>query len=175
MRSISLSFILLFIVASFSSSAQEAPRTESKIFVGGNFGLQFGTNYTVVNVSPLVGYRFTEKFSSGVGGTYEYYKIKEPYYTFHTNIYGASIFSRYLVFNNIFLHAEYEELSLEQYNYFENITRRIWVPGLFLGGGIQQPIGSRGFLQFLVLFDVIQDPNSPYQNPVIRAGVGFGL
>ncbi len=32
---------------------------KSKLFFGGNLGLAFG-NYTIINVSPLVGYRFTE-------------------------------------------------------------------------------------------------------------------
>ena len=32
---------------------------KSKLFVGGNLGLAFGT-YTIINVSPLVGYHFTD-------------------------------------------------------------------------------------------------------------------
>ena len=34
---------------------------KSKLFFGGNLGLAFGT-YTIVNVSPLVGYQFTLNF-----------------------------------------------------------------------------------------------------------------
>jgi hypothetical protein len=42
---------------------------KSKLFVGGALGLAFGT-YTIVNVSPLVGYHFTPVFAAGAGINY---------------------------------------------------------------------------------------------------------
>lgn len=38
----------------------------SKLTVGGNFGLQFG-DYTIVNISPQVGYKFSKHFTFGTG------------------------------------------------------------------------------------------------------------
>jgi hypothetical protein len=173
--------LFLCIDTAFSQQPPPPPPSQQsfsdRIYVGGNFGLQFGTYYTLVDIAPLAGYKFTEKFSSGLGATYIYYKYKDPTYnfSFHTNVYGGSVFSRYFISDYIFAHAELEELSLETFDYFDQKVQRIWVPALFIGGGYQQPIGGHGFAQFLILYDVIQDLNSPYNNPVIRIGFGFGF
>jgi hypothetical protein len=147
-----------------------------KIYIGGNFGLQFGTT-TVVNLSPQVGYRVTEKFVPGIGITYIYYSYKIPNYKrVESNIYGGSVFSKYFFTPNLFAHGEFEELNLEAYDDSipPHIIRR-WVPSLFVGGGYNQPLGQRGFIQLLLLFEVLQDRNSPYlnRNPVVRIGFGF--
>src|SRR5687768_12934957 len=42
-----------------------------KLTFGGNFGAQFG-QVTFVDVSPLVGYRATDKLTVGIGGTYNF-------------------------------------------------------------------------------------------------------
>ncbi len=147
-----------------------------RIYIGGNLGLQFGTN-TVINVSPQVGYRVTEKFVPGIGITYIYFNFRDPYSNsrYESSIYGGSIFGKYFFTQNFFAHAEYEELNLDGYDRFLGKYSRIWVPSLFLGGGYNQPLGQRGFIQLLVLFEVLQDVNSPYyrNNPVIRIGFGF--
>ena len=47
----------------------------SKLSLGGTFGLQFG-DYTVINLSPQVGYDFSKYFTFGAGLGYTYYKDK---------------------------------------------------------------------------------------------------
>ena len=44
----------------------------SHLFFGGGLGLQFGS-MTLIEISPLVGYKITPKFSIGVSPTYKYY------------------------------------------------------------------------------------------------------
>ncbi|MBK8341130.1 MAG: hypothetical protein IPK99_14550 [Flavobacteriales bacterium] len=46
-----------------------------------------------------------------------------------------------------------------------------------LGGGYSARLGGNTYLTAMVLFDVIQDVNSPYSGgePWISAGVGFGF
>src|SRR6185369_4201295 len=59
---------------------QPEPAEESfwdKIYIGGNFGLEFGTR-TIINVSPQIGYRLTDKFVPGIGLTYIYYNYRYP-------------------------------------------------------------------------------------------------
>ena len=178
--------IIFFGLASQFSFAQNPPRPDAppreqrdfwdKIYIGGNLGLQFGT-YTVVDLEPQIGYRITDRLTSGIGITYIYSKYTDPTYnyTFKTNIYGGSLFTRFLVYESLFAQVEYEQLSLEAFDYFQQKATRIWVPAFFVGGGYRQQIGERSSFQFLILYDIIQDRNSPFINPVIRVGFGFGF
>ena len=153
------------------SSASVA--SENRIFTGGDFGMQFGSQ-TYIQIAPLIGYRLTEDFSAGITGKYIYYNLKNSNYNYKTNIYGGGIFTRYNILEEIFLHAEFEALSLEVPTSVYEINRRI-VSGLFLGAGYRQFIGEFSSLNLMILFDVIEDKYSPYQNPQIRIGFDFGL
>ena len=159
-----------------SPPAERKKSMWEKIYIGGNFGLQFGST-TVVNVSPQIGYRVTERFIPGIGVTYIYYNYRNPYTNsrYESSIYGGSIFAKYFFTPNFFGHAEYEELNLDGYDIYLNTYSRLWVPSLFIGGGYNYPLGRRGFVQLLALFEVLQDRNSPYyrNNPIIRIGFGF--
>lgn len=66
----------------------------NKFFFGGGFGLNFGTE-SIITINPEVGYRFTDKFSAGVGISYNYYSYNRVP-KFSTNIYGGNIFSSYI-------------------------------------------------------------------------------
>lgn len=148
---------------------------ENRIFTGGDFGLQFGSS-TYILVAPLVGYRITEQFSAGITGKYIYYSIKDDYagFDYSTNIYGGGVFTRYNVMEEIFLHAEFEALSMEVPISVYEMNRRI-VSGLFLGAGYRQFIGDYSSLNLMILFDVIEDKYSPYTNPQVHIGFDFGL
>lgn len=143
------------------------------MFFGGNIGLQFG-NYTYVDISPMVGYRVTDRFSAGLSATYIYYSVNDPaYYNYSSHIYGGSIFSRYLFTENVFAHAELELLNMDIYDPF--YLGRQTIPSLLLGAGYRMPMGSNASMSFLLLFDVIEDRYSPYINPIIEIGFGFGF
>jgi hypothetical protein len=51
------------------------------------------------------------------------------------------------------------------------------VPYLFLGGGYRQKISQTTYLEFEVMFDVLQDENSQYDawEPVFAVGVSVGV
>jgi len=163
---------------------------ESRIFFGGGLGLQFG-DVTLIDVSPMVGYRFTDKLAAGVTLTYKYYKVRN-YYAYYlnlpsddlkSNIYGGSLFTRYFLFENLFAQAEYEYLLYSYDAYEQNIggsgylkkAETIDLPSFFLGGGYRQPIGGRTFFTITVLYNFSESPYSPYSNPIIRAGISVGM
>lgn len=147
----------------------------NRFFTGGDFGLQFGSS-TYIQIAPLLGYRITEQFSAGITGKYIYYSLKDDYagFDYKTNIYGGGLFTRYNVLEELFLHAEFEALSMEVPLSVYETNRRI-VSGLFLGAGYRQFIGDHSSLNLMLLFDVIEDKYSPYTNPQIRIGFDFGL
>jgi len=148
----------------------------SRLFYGGGFGLQFGS-VTLIEVSPLVGYKVTPKLGIGISPSYKYYSYKNPYYPssrLETNVFGGSVFARYMIFENIFAHAEYESLfyntkvpgypvEMQQYN------------SVLVGGGYRQMIGGNAAMNILVLWNLNDTPDSPYTNPVIRIGFTVGM
>lgn len=168
-----LSFGSLYAQKQFDDSGEY--NFMDRVCFGGGGGFSAGSNYTAINVSPIVGYMFTNRFSSGVGIIYQYINYKNI--DLKTNNYGGSIFSRFNVTPQFFLHTEYEGLNYERFNVVggEVRTERLYSPSLFLGGGYFQPLGARGGVSFMLLYNLIYDQdNSSYPQPyVIR--VGFSL
>lgn len=168
------------------SYGQEGPQSEhpilDRMFFGGSLGLQFGSA-TYIDVSPLVGYKITEKLHAGVGATYIYYKVKDTYYnySYETSIYGGRIFGRYYFLDNLFGHLEWEILNMDvpstntingvqSYDYIrDNIM------SLMVGGGYAQPIGSNAAITLMILWNLTEEQYSPYQNPIFRLGIAAGF
>ena len=184
MKNIFRKIIFVLLVAPVFVSAQKEPSGsssfDSRIFTGGYFGLQFGT-YTLVELSPIVGYKVTDKFTPGISITYIYEKFKDPYNyypTYTTSIYGGSVFMRYYVIPTLFAHVECQVLNLDVPDYingYYDSYHRANVTGIFIGGGYREPIGERSSFNILLLYDINQDPFSPYQNPIIKVGLGIGI
>ena len=92
-----------------------------------------------------------------------------------------AFFSRYYLFffQDLFLHAEYEALNYEQVyinNFYEvDHKERVWVNSLFVGGGYRQWVGQNAFIGITVLWNLLDNLDSPYNNPIFRIGVGVGL
>lgn len=145
-----------------------------RVVMGGSFGAQFG-NITLVDLSPTIGYRFTDNLIAGFGVRYIYYEERIFSNTFKTNVYGGNIFSQYSFLENLLAHVEVEALNLEDISVFTRETRRIWINSVFVGGGYQAPIGGNSFVNLLLLFNLTETENSPYSNPILRINFGFGL
>jgi len=160
--------------------SKQAKFDPSRLTFGGNFGATFGS-VTYVDISPLVGYRITDKFTAGIGLTYIYYRQK---YTFsngntsiyQTNLYGGRLFSQYAIFPNIFIHGELEALNFDYYDFLTGDNTRAWFVSPIVGAGITQPIGQRGSFRIMALYALnSNNPKSPYyRNPFIFR-VGFFL
>jgi len=169
--------LIFFLMLSFKVHSQKNAHWSSRLLYGGNLGLQFGT-VTAIDLSPQIGYMVTDKLTPGVGITYQYYSDNRiSGYEFKTHIYGGRIYTSYEFIENFIAHIEYEALSLEsQYfkvNYTPNDEDRFWSHNLFVGGGYSQPIGRKGSVFILVLYNLNESINSPYTNPVVRVGFNF--
>jgi hypothetical protein len=143
---------------------------KDRVYFGGNLGLSFGT-ITFVDISPLAGVMLTNTLSGGLGGTFQYFNDSR-FPEGDNIIYGGRGFLRNNVFQNFFLHSEFESLNLDLYNARLDRFERELVPGLFLGGGYFTPFGNRGGANFTILYNFLYDPlRSPYNQPyVIRLG-----
>lgn len=179
--------LFIFVFASVSCHAQDYRQTpkerfSDKIFVGGGLGLQFGT-LTLIDVSPIIGYRVTEKFETGLGFTYKYYKYKDYYAIgsdLKSNILGGSVFARYHIFENVFAHVEFERLHYRYDDYYnsgaglqsDRITANF--NSIFVGGGYRQRISKGSYFFIMALWNINEGALSPYSNPVLRMGMVFG-
>ena len=145
-----------------------------KVYVGGNVGFQFGT-VTFAEVSPLVGYQFTEKITAGIGVTYQYYRYKDLNYELKTNVYGARVFGRYFFTSFLFAHVEYEYLNLEAFDFYPQ-RRRVDVESVLVGGGYFQRFGTgNSGIYAMLLYNLTESAYTPYTNPIIRIGVNVGF
>lgn len=189
--------IVLLTTSTFSfAQDEETDETEKKgfqkerLFVGGNFGLTFG-NYTLINVSPQIGYRFTKHLAAGVGLNFQYVSLKredyngDAYYKTSQGVTGLNVFGRvypiqYFMFqvqpemNYIFGKEKYFQTSYQNAQEY-NLNAEI-VPSLLLGGGLVLPSGGRGAFIASLFSDVLQKDNSPYGNrPIINFTYNIGL
>jgi hypothetical protein len=184
MKRVAVSFLLLLLLALPAAGQQpdttanqtpSEPTHERNVFFGGTIGVSFGS-YFRLSFQPLVGYNFTPKLSGGIKLGYEYIKDSRYEPTVTWNNYGASVFGRFRFIPPAYLHAEFAYA-----NYGAKTAKleaeRVWVPFLYLGAGYYKPISRSTALFVEVLFDVLQDPNSPYDawQPMISFGVVAGL
>jgi hypothetical protein len=174
-------FLLLFLIliGTFLNGQSNHTQEELKsmtfgqrLYYGGTVGATFGT-VTSIQLMPVVGYRIMPRWSAGIGLTYQYFKDSRPLPAYETNIYGGNIHSRVFIWENLFAHTEFEVLNFDVPAFDLTSYRlvRKSVPAWFVGAGYFLPIGQRSGMSITILYDLIQDPNSPYPaNYTMRIG-----
>jgi hypothetical protein len=173
-----LILILSVISLTVFSQTESGDTPISRVYVGANFGLQFG-NFTMIDISPLAGYNLTNWLSAGIGGTYMFINFRSQSQNYNTNFYGIRGFARGLIGQQFFLHSEYELLNgeklLPNQSGFLNL-QRTWQPSFWVGGGYRTPAGNNSFFTFTLLYNLLDTPDSFYGNPITaRVGYIFGL
>lgn len=146
-----------------------------KFYFGGTFGATFG-NYTSITVAPTIGYRLKPSLYTGLKVYYTYSKQKFGGESYEYHNYGIGTFLRWFAFSDIYLHVAPEVFSYD-YLQVDGNSNREWVPYLWAGAGIRKRVSKRSWVSVHVLFDLLNDKNSPYEqwepNLVIGAGTSF--
>ncbi|MEB3323589.1 MAG: hypothetical protein VKI81_12260 [Synechococcaceae cyanobacterium] len=165
----------LLIALAFPLEAQQAEREppESPVYYGGSVILGFGSAFRI-GLYPLVGVRVAPKLSVGAQVGYEYVDYSGPGGS--TSMYGGSLFTRYRILPAFYLHGEGRAINYERF-LIDAGSERQWVPLVLLGGGFVQRISRRASAYVEVLFDVLNDDKSPYDDwvPFVRVGFGVGF
>ncbi len=157
------------------TSPKKSRKAGSGFFFGGGIGGGYSTYSSYIQITPIIGYSITPKLQVGTRLTYmhqwykDYNNIKYNY-----DIYGGSLFLRYVFWKMLYAQAEYEILSVPDYYSTDASATRV-DNSLFAGLGFMQPVGGSAFLTVSVLYNFLDDQYSPYGNPVVRIGFGFGL
>jgi hypothetical protein len=164
-----------------------------KLIIGGGLSADFGGGYAEAGLSPIVGYRITERFSAGVGIGYLYSQMPEyvdpvdPYKVSYLkeNIIYPSIWMRYRFFRNWYALGSYEYDLIYQkgpgYDNYGNLTTvkaNATNSCLFVGIGYRFPLSGRVSAFVEGLYDILQGTNSPYAPgipTILRIGVAAGL
>lgn len=171
----------------------------SRLVLGGGAILSFGSGYANLGLSPMVGYKITDNFAAGIGGSYQYYRnkfqevglysgnqlVQVIRYDRKTSLYSVNAWARYLVWRNFFVHVQPElmnvgvpdDVTQDPITYDITVTeKRVNVPMVLAGAGLRQPITGSLSLYAMLLYDVLQDNNSPYKNTVdFRIGFNIGF
>lgn len=164
-----------------NSNDQQDFKLQKRLYIGGGLGFGISSYSTSLMVAPEIGYRLSPSFDVGTRLIYTYYRYNDDLLKYSTNNFGLAAYTRYYLFffRDLFLHAEYEALNYERvyldYNYQVDHKERIWVSSLFVGGGYRQWIGNTAFVSITVLWNLLDDIDSPYSNPIFRIGVGVGI
>ncbi|MBL7857928.1 MAG: hypothetical protein JNM57_09575 [Cyclobacteriaceae bacterium] len=179
---------MLFMVVGTSVRAQwgeetmdEKPSFKDRVFTGGGFGLSFSNYSDFFSVSPIIGYKLTDKLATGLMFQYRYTKYKTISPPVTANDFGVSPFLRYNFYGPLFLHAEYEYLNY-QIVYSNGEKSRLGFNSFMAGGGLFQPIGRNAGLYIVALYNFsYKSPSAsnyyyPYNSPmVLRVGITAGF
>lgn len=164
---------------SYDNSLKGVPLKE-RIVVGGGLGASFGSQQDFFSISPMIGYKVTERLMAGSGVTYRYTKYKFYSPAIKLIDYGFNPFARYNIFNGIFAQVEYEYLNYEFPVTIEQSVRKAY-NSFLAGGGFVQPIGDKAAFYVLALYnfsyqDVQPGEYTPYASPlVLRGGITLGF
>lgn len=161
---------------------QEVPPLRERLFVGGSFGLQFGT-LTNIQVAPVLGLWVLPRLAIAAGPNFTYYK----YYDNKTTMYGGKAYAQFVLLQDlhnviplgihtgIFLHLEDEILNLES-AYWKNppyASDRFTVNTVLIGGGLSQQLGRRSSMNIVLLWALQDSDYAIYGNPEIRISFNF--
>ncbi len=137
------------------------PGFMDRVYTGGGFSFSSSSSTTYIGVSPIVGYMLTNKLSVGVGINYQYFKDK--FYDVDDHRYGGNVFVMQMLVYRLFLMGQYSFINLNPAPQIENSPRQTWTRFL-IGGGLSQPLGKAS-INFMALYDITYDNNSPYASP----------
>ncbi len=166
-----------------NASPARTPMDPSRLFFGGNFGVRFG-DFTFVNISPQVGYRFTERLSAGGGVNFITSStmsrtpsgdrlMKQGY-----GYAGLNLFGRVFPLSNVFVNVQPEMNHswgrVRYYNGQADVKQPgAFVPVLLVGAGASIPTG-RGNIIAMYQYDLVGNDRSPYgRRPFLTFGFNF--
>lgn len=152
-------FIVVFFMTVFASNGY------SQLVFGGTLGANYRNDGFYLELAPQVGYKY-KILETGLC-PFLLYAEGSDYLS-----YGARIYTEATVWENLFLHAEFQAAN----NYIYGEGKREWVLGLPVGAGWAQPINDNMVFKAMILWDILyKEGYSAQENPIFRVGVTYSL
>jgi hypothetical protein len=160
---------------------------KENLFIGGSLGIGFASYQFGVGVNPEVGWALNRWLDAGAVVNFTYNSVSpDPSLIYNPNlsekefIYGGGLFARAYVVPWLFLTAQPEINWTHDTQKYEGsgmtYVYNVNAPSLLVGIGYGHRTVGEGTYYFAVMFDVLGNTNSPYNDiyghplPVIRAG-----
>lgn len=161
-------FVSLASFAQYNRSNRQNSSSGSimdKLYFAGGGGFGSGTNtngyrYNYFSLLPTIGYRVRPEFLVGTNVTYSRYNF--PDLGMSMTQFGVAPFARYYV-QQLFFQVEYDKISSAT---LDNQTRRYY-DRLLVGVGYTQPLGKRGAINAMGLYDLLYKQNGVFQSPFV--------
>ena len=147
-----------------------------RLFIGGNFHINT-LDPLSLDVAPQVGYKFNKRFVVGVGGTYRktFADTLKVTPAIPAETYGYKAFASYDVIKSFFVYGEYERMTREADVPNSDATATEWVDGLMLGIGRRFSIHPKMYMNVLVLYNFLHEPENPIYGRQWTLKFGFQL
>ena len=174
--------------------AKAAEAANTKMFVYTGFSLGYTSFFAgnaqvsqfVIGASPAIGYRINDRLAAGPGISYTYSNYSVDFGrnngggSLQSNNFGVKAFAQYRVYDQFFIHGEYEltRARVLEYDASNNPTggkldRTIESP--LAGLGYRQQFSDRAAGDILLLYNFNDTFESLYPNPVIRFNFLFNF
>lgn len=141
------------------------------------------TKWTSVDISPYAGYKFSDRFRAGIGGTYRIaVDIHDFEFSRTDKTFGYRAFGNYRIFNGVFAHLEVQALKTTIPSWFSNRMNLrdpyepMWVPMAYAGIMKFYSLGRRLQGQTLILYDFLAvSRNFDFNKITFRFGLEYKL
>ena len=180
--------ILSVMILSFSTMAQDKKTIKKEnFFTGGNITASFFTGGIVLGANPYFGYSITSWLDAAISLNYNYTGQTDQYsYKYRQHVISPGAFVRIFPIESIFLQGQLEHNFLKlkvtapngsPENF--NAQTNSFLVGAGYASGRQS--GNNNFFYFSVMYDLFQQPNSPYVDsydraiPIVNAGFNIAL
>jgi hypothetical protein len=147
-----------------------------RLVVGGNLQISRQKEYTGIDFSPVLGYKWNKRYMWGIGGTYRA-KVNEDERSVikDEQVYGGRFYMEYSLLSRFFLHGEYELMSHAIVDPQTDLVSRVNAPGAMVGAGINYNFMKNIKGSVMILYNFLHDPlRSPYDKPFMFR-FGFNL
>lgn len=154
---------------------------KERIYVGADLSVGFG-NALYIYVAPIVGYDLYKGLSAGFSPMYQLYRVNfQNGGSASSHAYGGGIFARWRPekLQMLLLQTEFDVYNAEDFT-TSYTADRVNLPAFMVGAGYAGNLG-RGYYQFMLMYDFVNDINNPLPKLVfnmplyIRYGLVFYL